>query len=137
MNNDNLNAKVLNSFTEKERKCLTKADLDRLTYNKREDVEYNISGKPLSEVVKFLSQKADEISNKDAKFFAEYDYDGCIEVEIRYRHTETDEEYTKRLKYRIDWHQHQEKLATSNKKDAEKKEKALLKKLIKKHGVPK
>lgn len=137
MSDDNLNVKVLNSFTEKERKCLTKADLDRLKYNRRDDVQYDINDKPLSEVIAFLSRRADEITNKDARFYAEYDYDGCVEVEIRYPHTETDEEYTKRLRCKIDWHQQQERFAASNKRSSEKKEKALLKKLIKKHGVPK
>ena len=137
MNNDNLNTKVLNSFTEKDRKCLTKADLNRLTYNRRDDVEYSINDKPLSEVVEFLSKKADEISNKNAKFYAEYDYDGCIEVEIRYAHTETDEEYAKRLQCKIDWCKQQKKRVADTNKNKAKNEKAQLKKLIKKYGVPK
>lgn len=137
MSNDNLDLKVIHSFSKEDRECLTKLDLKRVVFNRREDVEDNINNKPLSEVVEFLSKKADEINNKNAKFYAEYDYDGCIEVEIRYLHTETDEEYARRLKYKIDWHKQQQKSAANNKKSAEKREKAQLKKLIKKYGAPK
>ena len=121
MIDDNLDAKVINSFTEKERECLTKADLNRLKYDREDDVEYNINNKLLSEVIGFLSRKADEISNKDAKFYAEYDYDGCIEMEIRYLHTETDEEYKRRLMSKIAWVKDMKSRASKSKKDTEKK----------------
>lgn len=136
MTNDNLNAKVLNTFSEEDLKILTKLDRKRIIYNIRDDVRHEIDGEPLSEVVKYLTEKMDDINNNDATFHCEYDYDGCIDVEIRYMRTETDEEYAARLRNKIYWYKEEKKRQAKKKENVKEKEKAQLKKLIKKYGVP-
>lgn len=121
--------------SEEDLKHIGKSELKRLVYPRREDIRYRLNDKTLQEAVDFLNSKIVELKDEAPKLHIEYDYDDCIEVEIRYTHTETDKEYTNRLRMRIEQNraalERTEKMKDTNKK----KEKAVMRRLMKKYKV--
>lgn len=137
MSNSQEDNQVLSAFTPKDLKLLGKTKLKRVTYSRSPDIKYELDGKTLPEAIEFLKNKADEIEDKTATIEVTYGYDDCTDVELKYTHTETDDEYIRRLRGVIDWVKAQKTRVEDVKKNKTKSEKAQLKRLMKKYGVEK